>query len=163
MHGLHQEVRQVARTTLTFPFKLEDLEDELSTVPGTYLQELWQYHQRVRTHLMSDLAALKEAATMLTGSQACSRITNGPPHWLDSFIESIAKSLELFDFARLHASWTAHVKEGVAYKCQCEAMSHKTRHAIWIALTNVVHSCMTKVSIDSLQNRMIPVIVGMFL
>jgi len=33
MHGLRQEARQAARTALTFPFNLEDLEDELSTIP----------------------------------------------------------------------------------------------------------------------------------
>jgi len=59
--------------------------------------------------LMSELAALKEAATMLTGPQACSKIINGPPDWLDSFIESIAKSPELFDVVKLHTSWTIHV------------------------------------------------------
>ena len=43
-YGLRREALYAARTTLTFPFTLEDLQDELDTVPGVYLHELWNYY-----------------------------------------------------------------------------------------------------------------------
>ncbi|KAI0288686.1 hypothetical protein BC826DRAFT_659275 [Russula brevipes] len=160
MHGLRQEALQAGRATLTFPFKLEDLEDELSTVPGTYLHELWQYYQRVRTHLKSDIAALKDTgATILTSTAPCSNITsNGKLAWVDAYIESIAVSPELFDLSEFYICLTRHAQMGYR-PCQCMAIPRKTIHTFWMALTNAVHSCMTKVRIDDLRNCMIPVIV----
>jgi hypothetical protein len=161
-HGLRQEALQAARTTLTFRFTVEDLEDELSTIPGTHLHELWKYYQRVRTHLISDLTTLKATgATMLTAP--CSQIISyGTLNWLDAYIESIAVSPELFDLTEFHMCLMRHAKIGYS-QCQCGVIPTKTIHAFWMALTNVVHSCMTKVGIDGLQNHTIPVIVGIFL
>jgi hypothetical protein len=58
-YGLRQEALQAARSTLTFSFVLEDLEDKLGTIPGIYLHELWRYYQNVRAHLRVDLTAFR--------------------------------------------------------------------------------------------------------
>jgi len=58
-HGLRQEALHAARTTLTFSFTIEDLEDELGATPLVYLHGLWKYHHRVRTYLADNLTAFK--------------------------------------------------------------------------------------------------------
>jgi len=45
MYGVRQEALQAAHLTLTFPFAVEDLEDKLDAIPGSYLHELWRYYQ----------------------------------------------------------------------------------------------------------------------
>src|SRR6266404_7607035 len=62
-HGLHQEAIQAARLTLRFSMSFEDLEDKLEVMPGlgTYLRELWEYHERVRTDLKSALPEFRDS------------------------------------------------------------------------------------------------------
>lgn len=60
-YGLRQEVLQAARSALSRPFNLEDLEDVLDTLRGSYLRELRMYHHRVQTHLANDLMAFKKS------------------------------------------------------------------------------------------------------
>ena len=141
MHGLRQEALQAARTTLTFPFTLEDLEDELSAIPGIYLHELWTYYQSVRTHLTTDLMAFR--TTGMPVPTPCSPNTsNGTPVWLDAYVGSIAESPYLFDLTEFKLCLSRH---NTQRGCRCSSAPSKAIRAFWTDLTNVVHSCMTKV------------------
>src|SRR6266702_5876006 len=50
-YELHQEVLRAARSTLRLSMTLEDLVGKIDFVPGSYLHELWEYHERVRKGL----------------------------------------------------------------------------------------------------------------
>jgi len=142
-HGLRQEALRAARATLTFSFTLEDLEDKLST-PLVDLHGLWKYHHRLRTYLADDLAAFKTTGipSEITG-QSCSY---GTLTWLGEYIESIAKSPALFDLTEFHMSLLHHTSVSHP-RCECAKISSRAIRAFWMALTNVVHDCMTRVSI----------------
>ncbi|KAH9174304.1 hypothetical protein EDB89DRAFT_564632 [Lactarius sanguifluus] len=60
---LRQEALQAARVTLHLPMTIESLGDKLDFPgkTGTYLHELWRFHQRVRTDLKSDLLEFKNS------------------------------------------------------------------------------------------------------
>ena len=150
-YGLRQETLQAARIALTFPFTIEDLEEELDTMPGIYLHELWMYYERVRTHLRSDLMAFRttDLSTVLTGL-SCSNITNyGTLAWLDGYIGSIAESPDLFDLTKFHMCLSLHAFTRYSC-CHCATIPSKTIDAFWRALTSIVHGCMVKVSDDGL-------------
>jgi hypothetical protein len=149
MHGLRQEALQAARTTLTFPFTFEDLEDELEAIHSIYLHELWQYYQSVRTHLRSDLEAFRATGTPVLTCPPCGANTShGTPVWLDDYIGSIAESPALFDLTEFHMCFSRHI---IQSRCSC-SMPNKAVRAFWTDLTNVVHSCMTKVSLGGLRD-----------
>ena len=147
MHGLQQEALRAARTTLTFQFNIEDLEDELDAIPGIFLHELWKYYQSVQTHLMSDLATFKTTNMHVLTSPPCGPVTShGKPVWLDSYIDSIAASPALFDITEFHLCLSRHVRDRC---CWCGNIPSKIVRAFWMDLTNAVHSCMAKVSCRS--------------
>ena len=147
MHGLRQEALQAARTTLTFQFTIEDLEDELDAIHGIYLHELWTYYQSVRTHLKTDLEAFR--TTGMPVPTPCGRQTShGTPIWLDTYVGSIAESPALFDLTEFHMRFSLHVSQNNG-RC-CSTMPGKAVRNFWTNLTNVVHSCMTKVGLDGL-------------
>jgi len=145
-YGLRREALHAARITLTFRFTLENLEDELVTIPGVHLHELWSYHNRVRTYLADDLTAFK--TTISTTSLYCS---GDEQAWLVDYIGSIAKSPALFDLTEFHMCLSRHVRD-LRTVCQCATLPNKAIHTFWVALTNVVHNCMTKVSINDLRS-----------
>jgi hypothetical protein len=149
-HGLRQEALQAARTTLTFPFTIENLEDELDAIPGIYLHELWKYYQSVRTHLMSDLAEFRTTGMPALTSPACYPVTiHGTPVWLDAYVGSIAESPSLFDLTEFHMCLSRHVKGRV---CNCANIPTKDLRAFWKNLMSFVHGCITKVGSDGLQD-----------
>ena len=155
MYGLRQEALQAARTTLTFPFTLEDLEDELDAIPGIYLQELWTYYQSVRTHLLSDLTAFRMTGMPVLTSLCGINTGLGAPVWLDAYVGSIAESPALFDLTEFHMSLSRHIGQK---GCRCSSMPSKAVRAFWTDLSNVVHGCMTKVGLDDLRDCTIPII-----
>jgi len=157
-YGLREETLHAARTTLNFPFTLEDLEGELGSTCLDYLHELWSYHSRVRTYLADDLTAFK--ATGIPSAVTTQPCKYGTLTWLCEYITSIAKSPALFDLTEFHMYLSSHI---TSWHCQCGKIPSKAIHAFWTALTNVVHSCMTKVSVDGLRNYMVPVTISMFL
>jgi BTB/POZ domain len=151
MHGLHQEALQAARTTLTFPFTFEDLEDQLETIHGIYLHELWKYYLSVRTHLKSDLEAFRATGMPALTCPPCSSessTSHGTPIWLDNYVASIAESPAYFDLTEFHICFSRHIK---TYGCPCSIPSKGVR-AFWTDLTDVVHGSMRKVSLDSLRD-----------
>ena len=149
MHGLCQEALQAARITLTFQFTMEDLEDELDTIHGIYLHELWTYYQSVRTHLRTDLEAFRNAGMPVPTPPCGPNTSNGTPVWLDAYVGSIAESPALYDSAEFYMSLSRHVRQ---MGCPCANMRSKAVRVFWTDLTNVVHSCMTKVSPDRLRD-----------
>jgi hypothetical protein len=144
MHGLRQEALQAARTTLTFPFTIENLEDELDAIPGIYLHELWRYYQTVQTHLTSDLAEFRTTGMPVPTKPCGPNTTIGTPVWLDAYVASIAESPSLFDLSKFHLCLSLHIKQR---GCDCATIPSKTLRAFWTDLTIVVHSCMTKVGL----------------
>ena len=156
-YELRQEVLDAARTTLTFPLTIEELEDELDTAPCIYLHELWKYHKRVQTHLRSDLTAFRTTgvSSVLTGF-SCSNITSyGKLAWLDAYIGSIAVSPALFDLTTFHMCLSRHAISKFS-NCQCTSIPIKTIHGFWMALTSVVHNSMAKVGDVGPPNCMVP-------
>lgn|SRR6267142_233716 len=154
MYGLRQEVLQAARSTLSRPFNLEEMEDVVDTVRGIYLHELWKYHHRVQTHLATDLMAFKKSGVPREKlGQPCN---NGTRYWLGNYIDSIAESPALFDITELQMALLRHTNARPS-RCRCADIPSKALHAFWTALTDVVHGCMTKVSAHGLRNNVIPV------
>ena len=151
MHELRQEALQAARTTLTFPFTIEGLEYEFGAISGIYLHELWNYYQSVRTHLMSDLAVFRANGMHVLSCPPCwNWNTNyGTPGWLDAYVVSISEFPALFDLTEFHMTLSRHVSQT---KCHtCVTTPNSGVRAFWTDLTNVVHGCMTKVSLDNSQ------------
>jgi hypothetical protein len=142
-HGLRQEAHHAARATLAFSFTLEDLEDHLGAAPLVDLHGLWKYHHRVRTYLVDALMAFKtNGIPSEMTSQPCGY---GMLTWLGEYFESIAKSPALFDTTEFHMFLTRHTR---ASGCGCMNIPGSAIRAFWMALTNVVHSCMARVSIS---------------
>jgi len=143
-HGLRQEALHAARATLSFSFTFEDLGDKLAT-PLVDLHGLWKYHHRVQTYLADDLTAFKTTGvpSEITG-RPCSY---GTLTWLGEYIDSIAKSPALFDITEFHMFLLRHTSAS-HHGCECASISSKAIRAFWMALTNVVHDCMTRVSIN---------------
>jgi BTB/POZ domain len=148
MHGLHQEALQAARTALTFPFTFDDLENELEAIHCIYLHELWKYYQSVQTHLEFDLEAFRATGMPALTCPPCgseSTSIYGTPIWLDDYVSSIAESPALFDLTEFYACFSRHI---IQRRCSC-SIPNKAVRGFWTDLMNVVHSCMTKVSLDA--------------
>ena len=147
MHRLRQEALQAARTTLIFPFTFEDLEDELEAIHGIYLHELWKYYQSVRTHLKSCLEAFRATGMPALTCPPCgSNTIHGARIWLDDYVASIAESPALFDLTEFYACFSRHI---IQKRCSCSLPNNAVR-IFWTDLSDVVHSCMTKVSLHGL-------------
>jgi hypothetical protein len=156
LHELRPEALHGARTTLTSSFKLEDLEDEIGTTSGAYLRELWKYHNRVWTYLTADLAIFK--ATGIPRAITRQSCSYGTLTWLGEYLSSVAESPALFDITEFYLFLSRHINASHPH-CTCVNIPSKAIHAFWMALTNVVHGCMTKASVDSLRDCMTEVII----
>jgi len=147
-HGFRQEALHAARATLTFSFTLEDLEDEIGATPLVDLHGLWKYHHRLQTYLEDDLTAFRTTAipSEMT-DQLCS---GGTLTWLREYIESIMESPALFDITEFHMSLLRHARASRHEydECECANIPSRAIRAFWMALTNVVHDCMSRVSIN---------------
>ena len=141
-YGLRQETLHAARTTLTFSFTLQDLESELGTTQGVYLHELWKYYQKVRAYLTQDLIPFTVSNEML--GQHCHY---GTLIWLGEYINSIVESPALFNITQFHMFLSRHANTWGS-QCRCAYIPNKGIHAFWMALTNAVQGCMTKVGFD---------------
>ena len=143
-HGLRQEAHHAARTTLAFSFTLESLEDKIGSTPLVDLHGLWKYHNRVRTYLADDLTAFKtNGIPSEMTSQDCGY---GALTWLGEYFESIVESPAFFDLTEFHMFLTRHTRDSRG--CACADIPSRAIRAFWMALTDVVHDCMTRVSTD---------------
>ena len=150
-HGLHQEVLQAAKSTLGLPtLTIDNLEEQLELMPGAFLYELWNYHQRVRANLTSDLENFiaSRAHTMLESS-SCRALpsASGVPNWLSQYISSMGRSPHLFELSRFHMTLTGHIQSyGGRGGCNaCATIPGKSILEFWAALSAVYRDSITKV------------------
>ncbi|KAH9990631.1 hypothetical protein BJV74DRAFT_962964 [Russula compacta] len=147
-YGLRQEIAQAARITLKFSLTIEDLEDKLDVMSGSFLLELWKYHQRVRTHLASELDLFRTSSACAKIQGCASRTPLGIPSWFDRYITAMSQTPSRFDLIEFQMALMQHVHDSQrtpGQQCSsCASIPVETIRTIWIALTTVVHSCMEK-------------------
>ena len=144
---LHREAVHAARFTLRLPMVIEDLGDMLDFpgMIGTYLYELWKYHERVRADLKSDVPGFRQSDLPDDVRRLrCHYILSGGsyPQWLDQYILSIAEAPHLLDPIAFENDWVRHIKEG---RCPCVDIPSQVRRSLWQALTAFVHKTIDKV------------------
>ena len=140
-HGLRQEALHAARATLTFSFTLEDLEDKLGATQLVDLHGLWKYHHRVRSYLLTAFKTTGVDCGMIDRSCSYGTLT-----WLGEYLKSMAKSPALFDINEFYMFMLRHTSAS-HHGCECANISSRAVRAFWTALTDIVHDCMTRVSI----------------
>ena len=149
-HGLRPEALLSAQTILSYPMTIEYFDNNLDIMPGAALYELWKYRERVRAILASDLSEFRMffANGTITGLR-CTRLSSSRiPSWLDQYIESIAKSPNLFDPAELNIAMARHTKDMANQPiCECASIPSHTIREFWDALTSVVHGSFKKASV----------------
>ena len=149
-HELHEEAVQSARVTLRLPMVIEDLGDklEISDMTGTYLHDLWKYHERIRADLKSGLPVFQRSGLPDgVNTLRCSRNQYGTfPSlpWLDKYLKSMADAPHLFDIFSFENTWACHVKE-FSKSCSCLRISSQDMRSVWEALTAVVHETIERV------------------
>ena len=147
-HELHKEALRAARSTLQLSMIIEDMEDKVNFMPGAYLRELWEYHERVRMDLASSLLEFRNSgAPDIVKDLRCGNLPSTPPIWLDDYIESLARSLHLFDLIEFENALANHIKEQRSATCPCVGLSSQTIRAFWVALTTVVHGTIERVRV----------------
>ena len=153
-YGLHREAVQAARVTLRFPMIIEDLGDKLDSpgMTGTYLHELWKYHEQVRTELKTALSEfINSGLTDDMKSLLCISPYHGvsSPQWLYKYIDSIADTPHLFDLAEFETAWTRYVQSHGTLRGACSYPGipglATGKRTIWQALTAVAHRAIEKV------------------
>ncbi|KAH9167992.1 hypothetical protein EDB89DRAFT_1639933 [Lactarius sanguifluus] len=156
-HELHQEALQAARVTLRLPMIIEDLGDKLEFhgTTGTYLLELWKYHQRVRTDLKSGVLEFKNSGLPdVVKNLRCMKdqyysysLHNPFPKWIDDYIGSIAEAPHLFDLIEFESAWARHIQDNsyTSSKCSCVGIPSQTIRTFWGSLTAAVHRTVEKV------------------
>ena len=150
-YGLHHEAVQAARFTLRLPMIIEGLGDKLDFpgMTGTFLHELWKYHEKVRNELKSALlefrnTGLPDDVKGLT----CRRPSYGSSHpqWLYDYINFIAETPHLFDLTEFEDVRARHVQSlGSSYSCSCATMLSPVKRTFWEALTAVFDRALAKV------------------
>ena len=157
-YALRTEALQAARCTLSFSsLTIQDLAEEhkLDMMPGSFLHELWKYHQRVRFSLTSDLNEFKKSTALtVLGDSSCESLTDsGLPEWLDSHISSIGAACvpAFLDLADFHTKLVEHIGSqtpmGSNWCTSCSGILGKKMRIIWEALTAVVHGSIVKVRV----------------
>ncbi|KAH8985641.1 hypothetical protein EDB86DRAFT_2958365 [Lactarius hatsudake] len=151
-YRLRDEALQAARMTLNSPITIENLEDKLDTMPGSFLHELWKYHQRVRGSLMLDLIEFRRSGARGTLKDLqCNNLSSfGYPSWLDDYFVSISKSPAAFDLTRFHMALTRHSAPGGSSPgcTHCASISIETIQLLWTALTAVFHKSLRRAEGD---------------
>jgi hypothetical protein len=160
-YGLRQEALQAARTILNYPVTIENFDNKLEIMPGAVLYELWKYYEEVRAILASDLTEFRESGAhgTITSLRCTGLSASQIPSWLDQFIDSIGKSLNLFDAAELSIVMARHIKNYAnMYNCECASIHSQTIRDFWAALSSVIHGsfekvCVVVVVVPSCQGR----------
>ena len=148
-YGLLPEALQTARTIFNYPVTIEVFHNKLDIMPGAVLYELWNYYERVRTVLASDLTDFRMscARDTIIGLHCTDLSSSQVPLWLDQYIESIGENMSLFDYAELSTALARHTKmESSQPSCLCASISSQTIRGLWEALASVVHGSFKKVT-----------------
>jgi hypothetical protein len=150
-YGLRTEALQAAQSTLSLPpLSIDGLEDDIDMMSGACLHELWQYHERVKANLVSDLAEFRiSQARRALGDSTCQSLTAARiPLWLDRYIEGIGKKpASFFDPTEYYRALEKHARgenRGRTNCTSCELMPRKQKRSFWTALTTVVNASITK-------------------
>ncbi|KAI9450608.1 hypothetical protein BJY52DRAFT_1215412 [Lactarius psammicola] len=146
-YGLRKEAIQAARLTLKFALTIES--PELRVVPGTYLHQLRNYHQRVQNQLMSDIYWLGAAPTFDVALNGLNCTRSG---WVQNYFYSIINNPSLFDPIEFQMALTQHTKSTIRYPgavpvagcSSCADIPVETIRTFWAALTATVHRCIEK-------------------
>ena len=153
-YGLRQEALQAAQLTLNFPLSIESLESsaKLDIMPSSFLYELWLYHKRVQQFLEDDLGTFITTGTAARINVRCNDLDNcDVPVWLGNYIDSLARSPDLFDLSEFHMTLMRHIMPAdprVSGCCQsCASIESKTIDAFWTALKGVIQGSMEDVSL----------------
>jgi len=159
---LRPEAVQAARATLRLTLTLETLEDKIDFMPGAYLRELWQYHERVRANLKSALhefrkSGLPSEVKGLHCPSSTSRSSSRTlPRWLDDYVKSLPDALHLFSLIELENVRARHVKDEISRygyaACSSSNISSQTICAFWDALSAVVRETIEKVRTTDVAN-----------
>jgi hypothetical protein len=147
-YRLLPEALQLARSILKYPMTIENFDDKLDIMSGTSLYELWEYHERVRLNLASDLTEFRtsQAHGSITNLRCTELSSSRIPRWLDQYIESIGKTPNLFDHAELNVALARHAKVMASRPdCQCASITSQTIRDFWDALASVVDGSFEKV------------------
>ena len=142
-YGLRPEALQSARAIyLKQSMTVEDLENTFDIMPCASLYyELWKYYKRVRAILLSDLNTFRSFCVHATiTSLNCSELSSSRiPRWLDQYIESVGKSLSMFNYAELNVAMARHIKgKANDARCECASISSQTMRNFWEALESIV-------------------------
>jgi len=148
-YELHQEVLRAARSTLRLSMTLEDLVGKIYFMPGLYLHELWEYHERVRKGLALSLLELRKFGVLdIVKDLRCGTLNpNSIPQWLDGYIGSLAQAPHLFDLIEFENTRARHIKDETSRSttCPCAGISSQAIRTFWEALTAVVHGAIERV------------------
>ena len=152
-YGLRQEALQAARAILSKQsLTIEDFDNKLDIMPGSFLYELWKYHERVRDILASDLSEFRisRARGTIAGLHCTVLSSFQTPSWLDQYIESIGKTPSLFDYAELNTAMVCHIKDKAdrsdrSTSCECASIPSRTIRDFWEALESVIEDSFKKV------------------
>jgi hypothetical protein len=149
-YGLHQEVLQSARLTLKFSLTIENLEGKLDVMPGDHLHELWEFHQRFREKLLSNVDEFKgsDAYRALTGLNCADCNSSGIPNWIDEYINSIAIAPSSFNLFGFQSALAWHVSaENKGKLCSfCTRLPEEPIDKFWAAFTAFLHGNMEEVN-----------------
>jgi hypothetical protein len=154
-YGLRQEALQAARTISKYPMAIEDFDDRLDIMSGASLYELWKYHERVRAVFASDLAEFREsgAHSTITGLKCTELSSSETPRWLDQYMQSMATTPHLFDFAELYSAMAHHLEDkSKRSTCKCASIPSQTIRQFWEALVSVVDDSFEKVIVVDMQS-----------
>lgn len=146
-YGLRLEALQTARTILNYPMTIEGFDNNLDSMPGTSLYELWKYHEKVRATLVSDLTEFRESSARgtMTSVRCLEQSSFQIPLWLDQYIESIGNAPNLFDSVEFNVAITRHIKH-TKRRCDCTSIPGQTIRDFWEALASVIRNGFEKVS-----------------
>ena len=141
-YRLRCEAIQAARLSLKLTLTIED------NMSGAYLHELWKHHQRVQAQLRLTLP-LCGAGVVLNAFKCSQFATTGPPHWVHSYINSIAENPAFFDATELqavlirHSTGTTNDFGNPVGGCSfCAHIPAETMRTFWTTLAATVHHSM---------------------
>jgi hypothetical protein len=165
-YELRQEALQTARMIISkYPMTIEDLGDKLDIMPGASLYKLWNYHERVRATLVSDLAEFRRSFELedsvnrvtITDLQCKELGSSEFLCWLDHYVESTVTLVtpHRFDFVELYTAMMRHCMD-TAQKpsCKCASIPSQTIRKFWEALMSVVDGSYEKVIMVDMQSRL---------
>jgi hypothetical protein len=154
-YGLRPEALQTARNILQHSMTVENFDNMLDCMPGSFLYELLKYYERVRAILASDLTEFRGSAAhgTIRGLRCTARSSSQIPSWIDDYVESIGRTPNLFDLVEFNAVMSSHIKATAALNtCECASIPSQTIRKFWEALKTVVHGSYDRVSIVNIPS-----------